>query len=61
MIAERRRVQWPKVDRHDAGSGEMNIFIQTDDPIAAAFNEAKAALVVAIFGSMRGLSRTLEE
>jgi hypothetical protein len=31
------------VDGHDAGSGEMNIFIHTDDPIAA-FNEARAAL-----------------
>ncbi len=31
------------VDGHDAGSGEMNIFIQTDDPVMA-FNEAKATL-----------------
>lgn len=32
-----------EIDGHDAGSGEMNIFIRTDDPIAA-FNEVKATL-----------------
>lgn len=31
------------VDGHDAGSGEMNIFIHTDDPVFA-FNEVKATL-----------------
>jgi hypothetical protein len=32
-----------EVDGHDAGSGEMNIFIHTDDP-KRAFNEVKAVL-----------------
>ena len=32
-----------EVDGHDAGSGEMNIFIHTNDP-GTAFNEVKAAL-----------------
>jgi hypothetical protein len=32
-----------EVDGHDAGSGEMNIFIHTDDPVAT-FNEIQAAL-----------------
>lgn len=31
------------VDGHDAGSGEVNIFIRTDDP-KRAFNEVKAIL-----------------
>lgn len=31
------------VDGHDAGSGEVNIFIRTDDP-RQAFTEAKAIL-----------------
>jgi hypothetical protein len=31
------------VDGHDAGSGEVNIFIGTDDP-KRAFNEVKAIL-----------------
>ncbi len=31
------------VDGHDAGSGEVNIFIRTDDP-KRAFNEVKAVL-----------------
>ncbi len=35
--------QHSEVDGHDAGSGEMNIFIHTDDPVAA-FNEVRAAL-----------------
>lgn len=32
-----------QVDGHDAGSGEVNIFIHTDDP-ARAFDEVKAIL-----------------
>ena len=32
-----------RVDGHDAGSGEMNIFVHTDDPVAA-FNEVKSTL-----------------
>jgi len=32
-----------EVDGHDAGSGEMNIFIRVDDP-RNAFNEVKAIL-----------------
>ena len=32
-----------KIDGHDVGSGETNIFIHTDDSIAA-FNEVKATL-----------------
>jgi ribosomal 30S subunit maturation factor RimM len=32
-----------KVDGHDAGSGEVNIFILTDDP-ERTFSEAKAIL-----------------
>jgi len=32
-----------KVDGHDAGSGEMNIFIHTDDP-RSAFTEVKTIL-----------------
>src|SRR5580693_7672214 len=32
-----------EVDGHDAGSGEMNIFIHTVDPLAA-FDEVKATL-----------------
>jgi hypothetical protein len=32
-----------KVDGHDAGSGEVNIFIYTDNP-ALAFQEAKTVL-----------------
>jgi hypothetical protein len=32
-----------EVDGHDAGSGEVNIFIRTDDP-KRAFNEVKAIL-----------------
>jgi hypothetical protein len=32
-----------EVDGHDAGSGEVNIFILTDDP-ELAFSEAKAIL-----------------
>ena len=44
--------QHSEVDGHDAGSGEMNIFIHTDDPVAA-FNEVRAALRdVAIFRLM---------
>jgi len=31
------------VDGHDAGSGEVNIFIRTDEP-KRAFNEVKAVL-----------------
>jgi len=31
------------VDGHDAGSGEVNVFIHTDDP-KHAFNEVKAIL-----------------
>ena len=31
------------VDGHDFGSGEMNIFVETDDP-ASAFADAAAAL-----------------
>lgn len=31
------------VDGHDAGSGEVNIFVRTDDP-KRAFNEVKAML-----------------
>jgi hypothetical protein len=32
------------VDGHDGGAGEMNIFIHTNDPVAA-FEEVKSALV----------------
>jgi hypothetical protein len=32
-----------EVDGHDAGLGEMNIFIHTDNPVAA-FNEVKSVL-----------------
>jgi hypothetical protein len=32
-----------EVDGHDAGSGEVNIFIRTEDP-KRAFNEAKVIL-----------------
>jgi hypothetical protein len=32
-----------EVDGHDAGSGEMNIFIRTDNP-KSAFNEVKGIL-----------------
>jgi hypothetical protein len=32
-----------ELDGHDAGSGEMNIFIHTDDPVAA-FAEVTATL-----------------
>jgi hypothetical protein len=32
-----------EVDGHDAGSGEVNIFIHTDEP-GRAFNEVKAVL-----------------
>src|ERR1700734_259644 len=32
-----------KVDGHDAGAGEMNIFVHTDDPIMA-FKEIQATL-----------------
>jgi hypothetical protein len=32
-----------EVDGHDAGSGEVNIFIRTDDP-KRAFNEVEAIL-----------------
>jgi hypothetical protein len=32
-----------KVDGHDAGSGEVNVFILTDDP-ARAFDEIRAIL-----------------
>jgi len=31
------------IDGHDAGSGELNIFVHTDHP-EAAFNEVKAIL-----------------
>jgi len=32
-----------EVDGHDAGAGEVNIFVRTDDP-RCAFNEVKAIL-----------------
>lgn len=38
-----RRLSSGKVDGHDAGSGEVNIFIHTDHPVLA-FQEAKDVL-----------------
>lgn len=37
-----------EVDGHDAGSGEVNIFLRTDDPMAA-FNEIKDAIGIRDF------------
>jgi hypothetical protein len=38
-----RLTEGSEVDGHDAGSGEVNIFIRTDDP-SRAFNEVKRVL-----------------
>ncbi|MEO6532156.1 MAG: hypothetical protein ABIO06_01130 [Pseudolysinimonas sp.] len=40
---ERRLAAHSRVDGHDFGSGEMNIFVETDDP-AGAFADVVAAL-----------------
>ena len=50
-----------EVDGHDAGSGEMNIFIETDDPVAA-FNEARTILdVFGFFATVRAAYRDMDE
>ena len=50
-----------EVDGHDAGSGEMNIFIETDDP-RAAFAESKPILeALGFFATVRAAYREMAE
>ena len=48
------------VDGHDFGSGEMNIFVHTDDP-QAAFDLSEPAIPVALKPTFKAAFRKLSE
>ncbi len=47
------------VDGHDIGSGKMNIFIHTNDPIMA-FDVARAEITAELLGGLKAAFRKLD-